>query len=584
MIKPQILMSAQEAVAGAFVGEGITVKWDAEVPHADLKNRVIHLCPLPDQITDESMVDIKADCDHELAHFLYTDPKALDDIGDGYESLIFNAIEDGRIERIHGSKYLGALENLEESNALHIEKMMSEATYDDGCKRARAVTALMLTANGKDLPQVVDTLGEDICPYIDQVSDLLPKLPLAGSTSEVVELAKQIGERWGWVDQGPTTARRRLSPDTELSEVDHRAAKPRANPKMPVAGPGKFAGKPSNAPRLDATGVQAVGEKLIGERRKRNISEMEFVGSASYKAKTEHDVEGTIPAPIMFSSVESVHPEFMKEVRAVAGPLRRRLLMEFRNQGAVDQPNQKSGKIDGRALHRIATGDANIFTKLRRAPVLSRDITLMVDCSSSMLNTPGSFERLRARRRSRLWTAAQAACACSLLLDLIGVPNEVLAWTTSGFADPDPDYDRVTPLYHMVVKPSTKSFHAAQKNFTRLALFEHSADNIDGEALLWGAKRLALRARRSGASPLLIVFSDGEPYSFREQPAILSTHLRDCVRRIEDAGVSTLGIGIQTDEVSHFYPRWATIESLSDMTADFYNLLRDDLRKNKKVR
>ena len=61
----------------------------------------------------------------------------------------------------------------------------------------------------------------------------------------------------------------------------------------------------------------------------------------------------------------------------------------------------------------------------------------------------------------------------------------------------DKNYERVIPLRHIIIKPSNGSFHRYQKNFTRLALLDNPAENIDGEALLWGATRLATRARRA---------------------------------------------------------------------------------------
>lgn len=563
MIRPNLLMSAQESVASAFVGEGISVRWDATVPFADMDNCVIHLRPMPEQVSEEELVEIRADCDHELAHFLYTDHNALRSIDREMVRLITNAIDDGHIERKHGARFLGVRDNLESSNARHIEEMRKSATRSESNLRARALTAMMLLSYGRELSEVYELLGNDIHTYIDQVSDILPSPKRVDSTWDAVDIATQIADRWNWSDTASGPEAVNIPGDT------------RENPAGVSSRPG-FADEDRAAKHLRS--------EMIGFARKQTISEMDFgARPLHYRAKTDDDVVGQVPDPVMFNNVDSIHPEFMEEVRQIAGPLRRRLLMEFRGPGLVEHRHQRRGKVDDRALHRVALGDFKVFKAPARDVVINRDITLMVDCSGSMLNMDGAFERLSSRKQTRLWTAAQAACACSLVLDLIGVTHEVLAWTTTGYAAPDPNYERVTPLYHMIVKPHTNSFHAAQHNFTRLGLFEGVADNIDGEALLWGARGLATRAKRAGKEPLLIVFSDGQPCSSHEDSSVLSWHLSNSIERIEQAGIPTLGIGIQTTDVSSYYARHASVDNLSDLTSSFYVLLRDELRNSKKV-
>lgn len=162
-----------------------------------------------------------------------------------------------------------------------------------------------------------------------------------------------------------------------------------------------------------------------------------------------------------------------------------------------------------------------------------------------------------------------------MVLDLIGVPNEVLGWTTHWHGRVNPLYDRVTPLRHLVVKPAGASFRACRQNFVRLGAFAGCMENIDGESLLWAALRSATRARRSGRRPVLIVFSDGTPQSSPERQDVLAMHLRSAVDRVGRAGISLLGVGIQSNEVKRFYPNWTTVDDLSDLVGRFYTILRD---------
>ena len=329
---------------------------------------------------------------------------------------------------------------------------------------------------------------------------------------------------------------------------------------------------------IDSEQEEVISQRLEKEsltaKRKNHISKMRFSDQDRYRAKTDRDVIEFIP-DAHFD--DDKRRQFFDGVRQIAAPLRRRLLMEFRGPGQRINRHQRRGRVDQRSLHKVITGSRNVFEGMVKDTVIDRTVTLMVDCSGSMLScgvTAG---------KSQLWTAAQAACACSMVLDLIGVENEVLGWTTVGQGERHDDYDRTTPLRHLIVKPSEQSFQRSRRNFINLALYEWPSHNIDGEALLWGAKSLAQRARRADKKPVLIVFSDGSPLCVPESGGLLASHLTRTVKRVEKAGIKTIGIGIETDEVKQYYPRWAVINNISDLIGSFYEILRHELRSSKKV-
>lgn len=592
-------MSAQQAVAKAFVGEGVAVLFDSVVPRADLDNRVIHLRPMPEEVSHDEMVDIRADCDHELGHFLYTDASAFRGIDREMVKLLTNAIEDGFVERRHGENYLGVSENLAESNARQFAEIKKTASSTVLSRRARALTSLMMFAAGHSETEVYETLLDDISPYIEKIRDILPRLAGVRSSWDSRDLAVLIADRWCWDSpedhdgDGVPTGASRESPTTDTTQESPAAA---STDEVNSAG-----GEPTESPaasrtadtpsshELDRKGEDAQAEQLSPElltsRRKHKISKMDMRRTRVYRAKKDNDVESNVPASS--TTVSDKFATFMSSVRQIADPLRRRLLMEFRGPGLVMRRHQRRGEVDQRSLHKVLLKDPNVFEDKVRDVVINRDITLMVDCSGSMLSSgevigPFYSDSADMRDRTRLWVAAQAACACSIVLDLIGVTHEVLAWTTRGKGVKNSCYERVTPLWHMVVKPAASSFHSCQRNFVNLALFDTPAENIDGEAVLWGALRLAERARRAGRDPLLIVFSDGEPLSTPEDASVLSWHLSEVVERVERAGITTLGVGIQTESVSSFYPRWTVVNDLDDLVGRFYELLRTELRNSAK--
>lgn len=562
-------MSAQQVVAKVLTGEGIEVRWDAKVPYADLKNRIMHLRPLPDQISARELQDVRADCDHELAHFLFTDPKAFEHVRRGMVKHLANAIEDGHVERRLSERYLGCAENLRESNEHIFKELRARATRDN--RRQRAMASLTLFAFGLTEINVYELLLDDFKPYIDTIRDLLPRLAAVNSTYDSVVLAEQIADRWKWDTPEPPTLEIKL-----IEPV-----------KGEQSGEQKADEKPAVAPRpIDAAGEEREAKRLehgaIATVRKRKIETMSFARSNVYRAKTDEDTEELLSSSVpSLIPIEQISPAFMADVRQIAAPLRRRLLMEFRGPGRCMARNQRKGRLDQRSLHKVALDDEHIFESEIKDIVIDRDVTLLVDCSGSMLYShkgvpwgdlagdPGVV------LSTRLAVAAKAAAACSMVLDLIGVPNEVLGWTTHWHGRVNPLYDRVTPLRHLVVKPAGASFRACRQNFVRLGAFAGCMENIDGESLLWAALRSATRARRSGRRPVLIVFSDGTPQSSPERQDVLAMHLRSAVDRVGRAGISLLGVGIQSNEVKRFYPNWTTVDDLSDLVGRFYTILRD---------
>jgi len=75
------------------------------------------------------------------------------------------------------------------------------------------------------------------------------------------------------------------------------------------------------------------------------------------------------------------------------------------------------------------------------------------------------------------------------------------------------------------------------------------AENLDGEAILWNAKRLAERPERRR---IMLVLSDGMPAGSRDNRAG-AEYLRETIKRVEAAGIEVYGVGIETNAPQHFY-------------------------------
>jgi cobaltochelatase CobT len=328
--------------------------------------------------------------------------------------------------------------------------------------------------------------------------------------------------------------------------------------------------------------AKALAKDSIDSKRKRKIRETKFE-RAKYFARTNDDKIG----PIKVSCTSEYTSQFIDSVRKIVPPLRRRLLMEFRGVGTHREFNKKRGEIDRESLHKVAMGSNRIFTREEPHIVPDADVTLLIDASGSMTAMTD-----RACTKSRLHLASQAACAFSNVLDLIGVSNECLAFTTStGYGstferwwkhhrDAGGAYTRVRPLRHMIVKKADESFRQARHRFASLSQFEQCAENVDGEAVMWAARRLAAR-NRPGMRPILMVFSDGEPASMPEHHGLLNWHLKDTVKQIEKAGIHTVGVGIATSSVQRFYSNHLVLNDLSDLVGTSYRILREVLKNRR---
>lgn len=138
-------------------------------------------------------------------------------------------------------------------------------------------------------------------------------------------------------------------------------------------------------------------------------------------------------------------------------------------------------------------------------------------------------------------------------------------------------YTRVRPLRHLIIKKADERFRAARHRFASLSQFERCAENVDGESVMWAARRLAAR-NRQGMRPILMVFSDGEPASMPEHHGLLNWHLKETVTRIEKAGIHVIGVGIATSSVKRFFKHHLVLNDLSDLVGTSYRILREVLK------
>jgi len=275
-------------------------------------------------------------------------------------------------------------------------------------------------------------------------------------------------------------------------------------------------------------------------------------------------------------------------------------------------PGSDEGIVDTEMLAAYSAGGASsdeIFMSL--TPDESRDtaVSILVDCSASM----GHGDHAGSKSH----TARLATQAMVMALETLAVPVEVTGFTSLDSADagymrkwralgnpataPNTDLAfaelreglakqeslgvSATRFAREIYRDSRSSSHA-NLLLPMYAVFKHfdSAlgglggmtgvhENLDGEAVLWAARRLV---ERHEPRKVMFVLSDGVPAGSRssEQGA---RYLRECVEQMIENGIEVYAIGIKTESVKNYYPRHVVVNDLKDLATTALDALTEML-------
>lgn len=260
------------------------------------------------------------------------------------------------------------------------------------------------------------------------------------------------------------------------------------------------------------------------------------------------------------------------KVAGMAGPMQKDLERAIvARSRVVWEGGRRSGRLHTANLSRLAVGDVRVFRKRQENNSKDAAVCLVIDASGSMSG-------------SKIHTAAASAFALSQVLDRLGISHEVICFTTGAVpkevaegmakekaSNPGINYSRSEPLF----MPILKNYHErlstdVKSRFAWLPNARFYANNIDGESVLIAAQRLAARKE---AGKCLIVLSDGAPSCCGDSRAV-SKHLRDTVKRIEKSGINTIGIGIESSEVTRYYAKNIVINRVEELPTRVIGELR----------
>jgi cobaltochelatase CobT len=228
-------------------------------------------------------------------------------------------------------------------------------------------------------------------------------------------------------------------------------------------------------------------------------------------------------------------------------------LAEVETDLAVRRASRDTAVCDAAARIRAATSQNVLDDTV---------VSLLIDHSGSMRGLPILF-------------ATTAAMTASDLLDGLGAKQEVLGFTTvrwkgglsreKWLRDGLPPWPgRLNDLLHIVYCSAGDRLHA--RHFATMQRAELLKENIDGEAIEWGASRLR---RRGESHKYLIVMSDGAPVDDSTLSVnsgdYMERHLLSVIHGIAQAGdiqLAAVGIG---HPVERYYAQSITITALEEL-------------------
>ena len=214
---------------------------------------------------------------------------------------------------------------------------------------------------------------------------------------------------------------------------------------------------------------------------------------------------------------------------------------------------QEEGYIDGRQLSRLITSpsERRLFQQEQLTPQSDAAVSFLIDCSGSM--------------RQHIEAVATLVDVMVRALDQIGVTSEVLGFTTGSWnggrvqkawlrAGRPAHPGRLNETCHIVFKDSNTPWRRARRSIAALLKADLFREGVDGEAVLWAARRLV---ERCDGRRLLLVFSDGSPTdgatALANDAHYLDHHLSHVVAQLSAQGeVEIYGVGVGLD-LSPYY-------------------------------
>ncbi len=235
-----------------------------------------------------------------------------------------------------------------------------------------------------------------------------------------------------------------------------------------------------------------------------------------------------------------------------------------------------TGMLDARRLTQLVCNPAqrDIFYRPKTSNHSDAMVSFLIDNSGSM-------------KKHRFATVAMYVDILSRALDLAGITNEVLGFTTGGWSGGRVLKDwrnagspeapgRLNETQHIRYKVAEKSWRKQRRSLSLMLNTQHFREGVDGEALVWAWSRLQARPERR---KILLLISDGLPNDSATTQSngehYLHNHLRSATSWIEnDSRVQLGAIGIG-DDLSSYFSKSCQLDMQGALSNSSFNILED---------
>jgi len=258
--------------------------------------------------------------------------------------------------------------------------------------------------------------------------------------------------------------------------------------------------------------------------------------------------------------------ESQSAARAISSTLRRILHTQSQTRKLR---GQRSGRIDRNRLHTLnrpgSVHNDRIFNRFIQGKSQDVAIFVMVDQSGSMSGSP--IKTARATSMA-IGNALDPLAPLGLKFAVYGFDNPDTP-RRSDFRDPSRRYDRLEPMRFHEYKAFTDDWKRVKP---RIGGMEAGGNNCDPDALRFAAAELF--KVKDVQRRILLVLSDGQPCCHTDLWRT-DKDLKRVIAVLETRKIEVIGLGILTDYVKKYYPKWLAIKNLADLQTTGVKLLAD---------
>ena len=315
----------------------------------------------------------------------------------------------------------------------------------------------------------------------------------------------------------------------------------------------------------DLNQKEVSGDPNLLKKNQKNLSKEKYkiFTSAYDEIKNAEELENENEIIRLRKNLDQQLTNLQSLVAKLANKLQRLLLAKQNRSWEFDL---EEGMLDASKLSRVVVNPLHSLSYKMEKDIEFKDtiVTLLIDNSGSMRGRPISV-------------AAICADILSRTLERCSVKVEILGFTTKNWKggksrekwnleNKPKNPGRLNDLRHIIYKSADKPWRQSKKNLGLMLKEGLLKENIDGEALLWAFKRIAIRKEER---KILMVISDGAPVDDSTLSVntgdYLEKHLKQSVKWIEEnSNIEILAVGIGHD-VTRYYKKAIKIADVQEL-------------------